>query len=111
MGNNTLSFEVRGVKITIDYDRCEPAKHNTPNPSCGFACVKADRLYGRNALKIENNRPVLTNPDPKEILRLCNECLGCEHDCEVHGTNCISIELSVPGLSAYRKKMNLEGGK
>ena len=109
--NNKLIFEVRGMKVTIDYDRCEPAKNNESNPSCGFACVKADRLYGRNALKIENNRPVLTNANPKEYVRLCNECFGCEHDCEIFGTTCISIELSVPGLSEYRTKMNLEGGK
>ena len=112
MGNNKLAFDVsRGVRITIDYDRCEPAKNNDPNPSCGFACVKADRLYGRNALKIENNRPVLTNPNPKEIVRLCNECLGCEHDCDVYGSKCISIDISVPGLAEYRKKMHLEGGE
>jgi hypothetical protein len=111
MDDNKLVFEVRGMKVTIDYDRCEPAKNNTADPKCGFACVKADRLYGRNTLKIENNRPVLTNSNPKELLRLCNECFGCEHDCEVYGSDCISIELSVPGLAEYRKKMNLEGGK
>lgn len=107
MDNNKLVFGMRGVKITIDYSRCEPAMKNTSDPVCGFACVKADRLYGRNALKIENNRPVLTNPNPKEVMRLCNECLGCEHDCHFYGTNCISIELSVPGLSDYRAKTNL----
>jgi hypothetical protein len=105
MTENKLIFDVsRGMKITIDYNRCEPAKNNDPNPRCGFACVKADRLYGRNALKIENNRPVLSNPNPKEIVRLCNECLACEYDCELYGNNCISIEISMPELEEYRKK-------
>lgn len=108
MGNDKLVFQVRDMKITIDYARCEPAVKNISNPSCGFACVKADRFYGRNTLKIENNRPVLTNTNPKELLRLCNECLGCEHNCTFFGNHCINIELSVPGLSEYRKKLHLQ---
>lgn len=102
---NSLTFDIKTGKITIDYSRCEPAKNNTPNPSCGFACIKADRWYGRNVLKIEGNKPVLANPDPEEIKRLCNECLACEHDCTEFGSDCIHIELPFPGIDDYRKKM------
>jgi hypothetical protein len=105
---NNLAFEIRTGKITIDYSRCEPVIKNKSNPSCGFACVKADRWYGRNVLKIEGNRPVLANPDLEEIKRLCNECLACEHDCTLYGTDCIRIELPFPGIEEYRRKL-MEG--
>jgi hypothetical protein len=86
---DVLTFDVRTGKITIDYSRCEPVIKSTPNPSCGFACVKAD----------------LANPDPEEIKRLCNECLGCEYDCTLYGTDCIRIELPFPGIEEYRRKL------
>ena len=100
-----LKFEAKKIKITIDYTRCEPAAKNTPNPACGFACVKACRLYGRNILKIEGNRPVLAVTDPEEIKRLDNECLSCEYHCWHRGTNCIGIEIPLPGIEEYRKEV------
>ncbi len=103
METNLLEFETKKTKITIDYDRCEPAKRNISKPSCGFACVKACRLYGRNILKIEGNRPVLAIVDPQEIKRLDNECLGCEYNCWLRGTDCIHIEIPLEGLEDYRK--------
>jgi hypothetical protein len=93
MAENTLSFETRKTKITIDYSRCVPATENDPNPSCGFACVKACRLYGRNILKIEDNKPTLAVTDPEEIKRLDNECISCEYNCRRYGAGCISIEI------------------
>jgi hypothetical protein len=94
--NNILEFNIRTGKIRIHYNQCEPAVKDTSTPSCGFACVKADRLYGRNVLRIEQNRPVLAVP-ASEVERLCNECLGCEHDCTFFGKNCIQIELPLFG--------------
>ena len=108
MGKNRLEFETRKTKIVIDYDQCEPATKNTSQPSCGFACVKACRLYGRNILKIEKNRPVLSVVGPKEIKRLDNECLSCEYHCWLRGTNCIHIEIPLEGLEEYR--MHVLGG-
>jgi len=93
MGGNKLRFETRKTKITIDYDRCLPAKGNTPEPLCGFACVKACRLYGRSILRIEQNRPTLAVADEEEIKRLDNECLSCEFNCERYGAGCISIDI------------------
>ena len=104
MAENKLEFKAKTIKITIDYDRCEPAIGNTPNPSCGFACVKACRLYGRNILKIEGNKPVLTVTDPAMIERLDNECISCEYHCWHRGTNCISIDIPLPGVEEYREK-------
>ncbi len=89
--SDPLVFESRKCTITVDYDRCLPAGENNSEPACGFACVKACRLMGRNILKIENNRPVLAVTDPEEIKRLDNECLACEYNCSVHGPGCIQI--------------------
>jgi len=105
MTTEKLEFNTRTAKITIDYSRCEPVSRNISNPSCGFACVKACRLYGRNVLKIEGNRPVLSVSDPEEIKRLDNECLGCEYGCLMQGTGCISIELPLLGLEEYKEKV------
>jgi hypothetical protein len=93
MMESELKFQTRKTKISIDYNQCIPAKENTPNPSCGFACIKACRLYGRNILKIENNRPVLAVADPDEINRLDNECLSCEFSCHHYGSGCINIDI------------------
>ncbi len=93
MTNNGLVFETKKTKISIDYKVCIPARENNPNPVCGFACVKACRLYGRNILKIENNKPVLAVGDREEIKRLDNECISCEYNCQRHGPGAITIEI------------------
>ncbi len=103
MAGDKLEFEARRARIAIDYGRCEPAIRNTSRPTCGFACVKACRLYGRNILRIEGNRPALSISDLEEVKRLDNECLSCEYNCWLHGTSCITIELALPGLEEYRK--------
>ena len=103
MATDQLKFEAKKIKINIDYTRCEPALKNTANPSCGFACVKACRLYGRNILKIEGSRPALAVADPEEIKRLDNECLSCEYHCWHRGTNCIQIEIPLSGIEEYRE--------
>lgn len=89
--NEPLVFESRKCRITIDYDKCQPFQDDTSEPGCGFACVKACRLMGRNILKIENNRPVLAVTDPEEIQRLDNECLACEYNCSMFGPGCVQI--------------------
>ena len=109
MAAKELRFEAKKIRITIDYTRCEPATKNTSNPACGFACVKACRLYGRNILKIEGNKPVLAVVDPEEIKRLDNECLSCEYHCGVRGTGCIGIDIPLAGLEEYRAE--ILGGK
>ena len=105
MAADELKFDAKKIRITIDYDRCEPARKNSANPACGFACVKACRLYGRNILKIEDNRPVLAVANPEEIKRLDNECLSCEYHCWHRGTDCIRIEVPLPGIEEYREEV------
>jgi len=93
MMQNILSFRTRKISITINYEQCIPAKEDTSRPSCEFACVKSCRLYGRNILRIEQNRPVLAVKDEKEIVRLDNECLSCEYACHHFGSGCVSIDI------------------
>jgi hypothetical protein len=95
MVKNKLIFDTRKTKITIDYSRCIPATQDTSEPSCGFACVKGCRLYGRNLLKIEDNSPVLAVEDPVEIKRLDNECISCEYNCQFYGSGCITIDIAL----------------
>ena len=93
MTQSELKFETRKTSVAIDYGHCAAAKENRSDPSCQFACVKACRLYGRNILRIENNRPVLAVTDPDEIKRLDNECLACEYHCRRFGSGCVSIDI------------------
>ena len=105
MPDNQLVIRARKIEITIDYSRCEPAISNASNPACAFACVKACRLYGRNILKIEQNRPVLAVTNLDEIERLDNECLACEYSCSRKGTGCVAIAVPLPGLTEYRDRL------
>jgi hypothetical protein len=104
MVTEKLEFDTRKIHITIDYTKCEPAQSGSPKPKCGFACVKACRLYGRNVLKIENNKPVLSVAGAEEVARLDNECMSCEFNCEMHGTGCIHIDVPLPGLEEYKRE-------
>jgi len=103
MGADKLEFRTRSMTITIDYGKCEPAVNNTSTPACGFACVKADRMYDRNILKIENNRPVLAVPE-EAARKLSNESMSWEYACNMAGTGAIEIVVDFPGLEEYRKK-------
>lgn len=96
-----LEFEFTTGKVTIDYSKCIA-------PKCGFACVKADRFYGRNVLRIENCRPCLAVA-PEEAKRLCNECLGCEIHCQFYGNSAVKIELPLFGLDEYRTALQRKG--
>jgi len=104
MGNNKLAFRTRCTKVVIDYDKCEPAKKNTSEPSCGFACVKADRMYDRSILKIEGNRPVLAVSE-EAAQRMSNESLSWEYACNAVGIGAIEITVDFPGIEEYRKRV------
>ena len=103
---DVLKFDTKCMKVTLDYSRCEAARKRTSEPGCGFACVKADRMYDRNILRIEGNRPVLTMP-ASEVKKVSNESLSWEYACDMTGNHAIEIEIPFPGLAEYRKKMQL----
>lgn len=106
MEGKKLVFRTRSMTTLIDYDKCEPAKKNTSTPSCGFACVKADRMYDRSILRIEGNRPVLAVPE-ETAQKMSNESLSWEYACSVAGPGAITIVVDFPGIEAYREKMML----
>lgn len=91
-----FKFTFRTGEVSIDLSKCNA-------PKCRFVCVKACRLYGRGVLKIEGGKPTLA-VSHEEVPRLCNECLACEINCELHGNNVIKITLPLFGLEEYRKK-------
>lgn len=45
--------------------------------------------------------------DPSKTKRLCIEDLGCEYECGFRGKKAIRIELPIPRLEEYRKKVGL----
>ena len=104
MSENKLEFRTRCSTTIIDYDICEAAKENTPNPSCGFACIKADRMYDRNILRIDNNRPVLAVPE-EAAQKMSNESLSWEYACNAVGIGAIEITVDFPGLEEYRSSI------
>jgi len=108
-GDDRVEFETRGMKVIIDYTRCEPARTGDKNPRCGFQCIKADRMYDRNVLRIENNRPVLA-VSPEDAKRVSNESLSWEYACAMTGNRAITILIPYPGLREYREKNHLKGG-
>ncbi len=107
MSSSKLEFETKCAKVVIDYSKCEPAKKNITDPKCGFACVKADRFYDRNILRIDGNKPVLALPKEDAKSR-SNESLSWEYACNMTGNNAIEIAVDFPGLEEYRKKINLK---
>lgn len=110
MSEDRLEFETKTMKVVIDYTRCEPARENTDHPHCGFACVKADRMYDRSVLRIERNRPVLAG-SPEDARKNSNESLSWEYACRSTGNDAIRILIPFPGLKPYREGMHLMGGE
>ncbi|MEM1551002.1 MAG: ATP-grasp domain-containing protein [Candidatus Bathyarchaeia archaeon] len=96
---NVLQFEFETGKVIIDLSKCIA-------PACGFACVKADRWYGRSCLRIEDGKLSLTGTS-EQLKRLCNECLACEVVCELYGGKAIKIDLPLYGLIEFRKKYGM----
>ena len=103
MAANKLGFRTKCATTVIDYNICEPAKNAESNPSCGFACVKADRMYDRNILRIEKNRPVLA-VSKEAAEKMSNESLSWEYACAMAGPGAITITVDFSGLEEYRKK-------
>lgn len=80
-----IKFRTRTAEVIIDTASCIA-------PDCGFACVKACRLYGRGILKIEEGKPALA-VSPQEAIRLDNECLACEIHCSWYGSGVVQVKV------------------
>lgn len=92
-------FEIRTGKIAIDHNKCEDCT--------SFACVKACSAFGRQILRLENLKPILSTT-PEDAKRICNECLCCELYCKFDGRDAVKISLPMPELLEYRRKIGLE---
>jgi hypothetical protein len=103
MTANKLEFRTKCTTTTIEYNKCEPARDGNSNPSCGFACIKADRMYDRNILRIEKNRPVLAM-SRETAEKMSNESLSWEYACCMAGPGAITIIVDFAGLEDYRRK-------
>jgi len=105
---DVLLFETKCTRVKIDYSRCEAIRSKSENPACGFACIKADRMYDRSILRVEKGRPVLAVP-PEEVKRVSNESLSWEFACNSTGNGAIEITVPFPGLEEYRDELKLAG--
>jgi hypothetical protein len=86
------SFRFRTGEIVIDHSACLECET--------YACLKADRLFGTNVLRIQDGRPVLTL-EREDAVRVCNECLGCEIYCQAYGNKGLTIKLDKIGLETF----------
>ena len=91
-------FEFRTGKVSIDYGKCDGCT--------SFACVKACSLYGRNILRVQGGKPVLS-VSHEEARRLCIECLACEQECYSKGQQALTIVL--PPLLRYGPSLGWTG--
>jgi len=91
------SFEtVTGGRVTFDHAVCRTCESKI----CVQECA-------RQILKLENGVPVL-NITPEEAKKgRCVECLACEVDCYFLGAGGGHVDLPIPGLEEYRKKVGL----
>lgn len=87
-------FEFRTGRLIIDDDKCSGCETK--------ACVAACTLYGREILEIKDGKPRLVTDDANQR---CIEDLGCEYECWARGEGAIRIELPIPGLEEYQKKV------
>ena len=88
------SFRFRTGEIVIDHNACAECETH--------ACVKADRLFGTNVLRLQDRKPVLALA-VEDAIRVCNECLGCEIYCQIYGNKGLLIKLDSIGLDKQAK--------
>jgi succinyl-CoA synthetase beta subunit len=87
---------VTGGTVTLDHAVCARCESKV----CVQECA-------RNILELADGLPVL-NITPEEAQKgRCVECLACEVECFFHGEGGGYVELPVPGLEEYRKKVGL----
>jgi len=95
-----MEFESRTGKVIIDDSKCSGCET--------YACVKACSLYGAHLFRINlrEKKPEFLY-SAEDLKRLCTECLACEQECFLRGLKAVKIELPMPELEEYRKKVGL----
>lgn len=89
MRTKLYKFRFRTGEVIINHEKCKKCKT--------YACVKGDSLFGRNVLRIQGGKPVLTTTF-EGAKRICNECLACELYCQSYGNRGLKINLDMFGL-------------
>lgn len=90
-----MEFQERTIRVVIREEECEGCQTH--------ACVEACKRFDRGILQLVNGRPGVSL-SAEELKRLGTECLACEFACRQRGNNAITIEASIAGLDAYRKR-------
>ncbi|MGB8953117.1 MAG: ATP-grasp domain-containing protein [Candidatus Aminicenantales bacterium] len=88
------SFETLTGSLFIDHQKCSACR----TKGCIAACLAG-------ILKLEEGKPVLAIPAKDARRGKCTECLACEIYCRFHEQKAIVIQLPIPGLKEYRKKI------
>ena len=92
----SYSFETMTGKLFIGHQKC---------PDCRTkGCIEA---CSAQILKLEQGKPVLAVSQEEAKKGKCTECLACEIFCAFHEQKAIFIQLPIPGLKDYRKKVKL----
>jgi len=87
---------VTGGMVVFDHVICSTCESKICIPECA-----------RQILKLEGGVPVL-NITPEEAKKgRCVECLACEVECFFLGAGGGHVELPIPGLEEYRRKVGL----
>ncbi len=98
---STLEFKVfSGGTITIDLERC--------GGCVSKACIQVCQVQGGPLqLDLQYGIPGL-GFSPVEIEKgKCNECLGCELECDLSGRQALHINLPVAGFAEYLETLIL----
>ncbi len=94
VAKNPYTFETLTGSVTFDHDKCVHCE----SKACIAACAPG-------ILKLEDGRPVLAIDSADAKKGKCTECLACELACEFEGEKAAYVDLPIPGLEEYRKKI------
>jgi hypothetical protein len=86
----------RTGEIVINHETCKGCEN--------YACIKADRLFGTNVLRLQDGRPIAV-VGSEDFKRTCNECLACEIYCQLYGNKGLIINLDSFGLDKIKEEL------
>jgi succinyl-CoA synthetase beta subunit len=88
------TFESPTGTVTYDHSICDACESKV----CVHTCV-------RKILQLENGRPVLNISREDAKRGRCIECLACEVECHFEGKGGGYVDLPIPGLEEYRRRL------
>ncbi len=94
VAKSPYTFQTLTGSVTFDHDKCV----RCTSKACVTACAPG-------ILKLKGDVPVLAIEAADAKKGKCTECLACELACEFEGEKGAYIDLPIPGLEDYRKKI------